>query len=312
MKPTGIDLSEGVRGNVETVPWRAPGGLDADMLAAAVAAMPEYDADEADLETYRRDGVVFLEGAFADWVDALRAGLERNLAEPEAYAFPCESTTRDEPGRFFDSYCNWQRIPEYRDFVLHSCAASMAGQFMGSETAQIFHEHAFLKEPGTRRATPWHQDLPYYCVDGTQTVSIYIALDPTPEDVAVRFVAGSHRWGKLFLPRAFLDGSHYNHDDPALEPAPDVDARAGDFDLVYRALEPGDAVLFDFRTLHGTTDATVKTRRRAFSTRWLGDDVRYCPRPGETSPPFPDIGLAAGERMREDWFPVLWRRRKST
>lgn len=308
MKQTDTDLSEGTRGNVETVPWRAPGGLDAETLAAAITAMPEYDADAADIETYRRDGVVFLEGAFADWVETLRAGLDRNLANPEAYAFPCESTARNEPGRFFDSYCNWQRIPEYRDFVLYSYAASMAGQFMGSETAQIFHEHAFLKEPGTRRATPWHQDLPYYCVDGTQTVSIYIALDPTPEDVVVRFVAGSHRWGKLFQPRAFLDGAAYDCDESALEPAPDIDARPEDFDLVYRALAPGDAVLFDFRTLHGTTDATVKTRRRAFSTRWLGDDVRYCPRPGETSPPFPDIGLAAGARMREDWFPVLWRR----
>jgi len=301
--------ADGNRGNVETVPWRAPEGLDAGAIKAAIAAMPEYEPEAVDLETYWRDGVVFLEGAFADWVETLRAGLDRNLADPGAYAFPCESTSKNEPGRFFDSYCNWQRIPEYRDFVLHSQAASMAGRFMGSSSAQIFHEHAFLKEPGTQRATPWHQDLPYYCVDGGRTISVYVALDPTPEDVVVRFVAGSHRWGKLFLPRAFLDGANYNHGDPNLEPVPDIDARPEDFDLVYRALAPGDAVLFDFRTLHGTTDATVTSRRRAFSTRWLGDDAHYLPRPGETSPPFPDIGLAAGDRMREDWFPVLWRRK---
>ncbi len=73
-------------------------------------------------------------------------------------------------------------------------------------------------------------------------------------------------------------------------------------------MEPGDTVLFDVRTLHGTGDGLVRARRRAISTRWLGDDVRYCERPGETSPPYPDIGLESGERMREDWFPVLWRR----
>ena len=72
------------------------------------------------------------------------------------------------------------------------------------------------------------------------------------------------------------------------------------------ALAPGDAVLFDFRTLHGSTDAPVESRRRAFSTRWLGDDVRYLARPGETSPPYGDMGLESGARMREDWFPVLW------
>jgi hypothetical protein len=60
--------------------------------------------------------------------------------------------------------------------------------------------------------------------------------------------------------------------------------------------------------VHGSTDAPVEARRRAFSTRWLGDDVRYLARPGETSPPYRDMGLESGAPMREDWFPVLWRR----
>ena len=70
----------------------------------------------------------------------------------------------------------------------------------------------------------------------------------------------------------------------------------------------GDAIIFDYRTLHGTGDATVKSLRRAFSTRWLGDDATYCERAGETSPPYRNHGMRHGERMREDWFPVLWRR----
>ena len=52
----------------------------------------------------------------------------------------------------------------------------------------------------------------------------------------------------------------------------------------------------------------VAGRRRAFSSRWLGDDVTYCERPGETSPPYPDIGLESGDSLRKDWFPVVWRR----
>ncbi len=290
--------------NQWTVSWQAPEAP----AAGPPPSVPEFEPREEDVETFRREGVVFLKGAFADWVEPLRAGLARNLADPQAYAFPCESTAEGEAGRFFDSYCNWQRIPEYRDYVHQSCAASMAGRFMGSEVAQFFHEHAFVKEPGTQRATPWHQDLPYYCLDGSRTVSIYVSLDPAPADIAVRFVAGSHDWGKLFHPRIFLGGESFNLEDPALEPVPDVDARPGDFVLRSWELEPGDTILFDFRTLHGTGDGLVRARRRAFSTRWLGDDVRYCERPGETSPPYPDIDLESGERMREDWFPVLWRR----
>jgi len=93
-----------------------------------------------------------------------------------------------------------------------------------------------------------------------------------------------------------------------MEAVPDIDAHRGDYDIAAWSLEPGDTIVFDFRTLHGTGDATVHQPRRAFSTRWLGDDVTYCERPGETSPPYSGHGMRHGEPLREDWFPVLWRR----
>lgn len=289
--------------NVTTVPWTVP-----DLTGVDRAAIPDYAADPADIETFQRDGVVVLRGAFTDWIEALRAGQERNIKSPESYRFPCESNPTGAPGRFFDSYCNWDLIPEYRDYVTRSCAASMAGQFTRSTSVHFFHEHAFFKEPGTQSATPWHQDMPYYCVSGTQTASVYVALDHADADVAVRFVKGSHVWGKLFRPRVFMDGSDYMATDTTMESVPDISGNPDDYDILATALEPGDTVVFDFRTLHGTTDALLKTRRRAFSTRWFGDDVRYCVRSSETSPPLPDyVDMAAGDAMPADWFPVMWR-----
>jgi ectoine hydroxylase-related dioxygenase (phytanoyl-CoA dioxygenase family) len=268
----------------------------------------DYDARPEDVETFRRDGVVRLRGVFADWVEPLRAGLARNLADPHAFAFPVESTRPGAPGRFFDSYCNWQRIPEYARFVERSCAAAMAGRFMGSEVAQYFHEHVFVKEPGTQAATPWHQDLPYYCVDGRKSVSIYIALDPIAEAWAVRFATGSHLWPRLCYPRVFLDGTHFNTEDATLQPMPDIDGDLERYPTVGWDLAPGDAILFNFRTAHGATATEVGARRRAFVTRWMGDDMTYCERPGEISPPYENHGMKDGERMREDWFPILWRK----
>ena len=280
--------------------WQPPPSFDP-------SEAPSWRADTAAIDRFQEDGAVLLRSVFNNWVEPLRAGLERNLKAPQDYAFPCESAPIGEPGRFFDSYCNWLLIPEYLDHVRSSCAASMAGQLMRSQRAQFFHEHAFCKEQGTQRATPWHQDLPYYCVDGMQTASLYVSLDAVPAEVAVRFVKGSHRWDRLFCPRVFLDGADFNTDDAGLEPVPDIDAHPHDYDILAWDLEPGDVIAFDFRTLHGTTAGRVQGRRRALSTRWLGDDVTYCRRPGETSPPFPDIGLDDGERMREDWFPIVWR-----
>lgn len=290
--------------NLQTVDWHRPGSV------IDPAGIPAFAANPADIETFRRDGAVLLSHAFDDWVEALRAGLQRNLDKPQQYAFPCESNPAGEPGRFFDSYCNWQLIPEYLDYVSHSCAASIAGQFMDTDYAQFFHEHAFMKAAGTQRATPWHQDLPYYCVDGSKTASVYVALDRASADVAVQFVRGSHRWGRLFYPRVFADGNAFNDDlpDAGMESVPHIDANREAYDITAWELEPGDAIVFDFRSLHGTGNARVEGQRRAFSTRWLGDDVCYCARPGEVSPPYVDHGMRDGERMREDWFPVLWRR----
>ena len=222
------------------------------------------------------------------------------------YAFPCDSVAPGSGGRFFDSYCNWHRIPEYTAFVSESPAACLAAQFMRSSRAQLFHEHVFCKEPGTQTATPWHHDLPYYCVDGRQNVSVYVSLDATPAETAVRFLAGSHKSSQLYFPRHFVDGSDYVQDDKTMASVTQLEASFREEDIRSFALEPGDALLFDFRTLHGTTDAPIKARRRAFSTRWLGDDMVYCERAGETSPPLEDLGVTPGAPMPESMFPTLW------
>ena len=71
-------------------------------------------------------------------------------------------------------------------------------------------------------------------------------------------------------------------------------------------LKIGDAVLFNFKIVHGASGNNSTDRRRAFSMRFIGDDVKYLGRGGETSPPFKGIGLKDGEVMRKDWFPIVW------
>jgi ectoine hydroxylase-related dioxygenase (phytanoyl-CoA dioxygenase family) len=60
--------------------------------------------------------------------------------------------------------------------------------------------------------------------------------------------------------------------------------------------------------LHGARGNEAGDRRRAFSLRLLGDDARYVERPGPTSPPFPGHDMVAGQKLRTDWFPVLFER----
>ena len=65
-------------------------------------------------------------------------------------------------------------------------------------------------------------------------------------------------------------------------------------------------VLFDYRTVHGARGNATASRRRAVSLRWVGDDARYVARPGRTSPPFPGHDMQDGQRLRTDWFPVIY------
>lgn len=254
------------------------------------------------VEAYRRDGVVMVRGLWADWVDQIRAGIERNMAEPGPHA--AENLKPGEGGRFFDDYCNWQRIPEFREVILNSDVAGVAGALMGSQAVQVFHDHVLVKEPGTTKATPWHQDGPYYFVEGRQTVSFWSPVDPVAE-ATLRCVAGSHRWEKEVLPTRWLSEETFYPNPERYMPVPDPDAEG--MRVLEWAMEPGDAVAFDFRTLHGARGNTAAVRRRAFSLRLVGDDARYVERPGRTSPPFPGHDMRPGDRLREDWFPYLRR-----
>ena len=62
----------------------------------------------------------------------------------------------------------------------------------------------------------------------------------------------------------------------------------------------------NFKVLHSSPGNLENIPRRAFSMRFIGDDVTYVDRGEETSPPFKGIDLKIGAKMREDWFPVVW------
>ena len=255
------------------------------------------------IDEYQSGGVTLIRGLFANQVELLRAGVARNMEEPGPFA--SENEKAGESGRFFDDYCNWQRIPEFEQAILESPAAEVAAGLMGSDTVQLFHDHVLVKEPGTSLATPWHTDGPYYFVEGKQTVSFWSPLDPVKE-ATLRMVPGSHAWEKPVLPMRWVKEEAYFPNVEDYMPVPDPEKEG--MEIAEWEMQPGDAVAFNYDILHGSRGNTSQTRRRAFSLRLVGDDARYTERPGRTSPPFPDHGMVQGQKLREDWFPVIWPR----
>lgn len=267
---------------------------------AAVPALP----GEAEVEAYQRDGAIVLRGVFARWIEPLREGVAALMANPS----PRERSYQPKDGtaRFFQDLCNWQDIPSFRAFVLESPAGAIAARLMGSMTGRFFHDHVLVKEPGTSIVTPWHQDMPYYCVTGEQSVSFWIPLDPVARETSLECVAGSHRLGIEHRPRRF-DGTSLYEGDTRVE-MPDIDGNRDTYRILGWALEPGDAIAFNFRTIHGAPANTSATRRRVFSARFVGDDATFVDRKGKGSPPFAHLTLTTGEPLDGPDFPVVFSR----
>jgi ectoine hydroxylase-related dioxygenase (phytanoyl-CoA dioxygenase family) len=269
-----------------------------ELAARATAVAPD-----ATVAAYQRDGAVCLRGVLTPAeVEQLRHAIDANLATPSPRAIV--ASRPDDPGFFIEDFCNWADNDGYRATALDTALPEVAARLMQSRAVRLYHDHMLTKEAGTRAPTPWHQDQPYYNIDGFQNVSFWIPVDPVPREATLEFVAGSHR-GPWLMPRTFMDHQAKWFPEGSLADLPDIEAQRDAFPLVGWALEPGDAVAFHMLSLHASRGSA--RRRRVFSLRYLGDDITHAPRRWKTSPEFPGLAdaLPAGAPMQHPMFPLI-------
>jgi ectoine hydroxylase-related dioxygenase (phytanoyl-CoA dioxygenase family) len=260
---------------------------------------------------YAPDGAVCVRQAFTpEQVEWARDAIDENLADLSPRA---KRASADGDGAFIEDFCNWTRLPAMERFIRESPGAEIAAELTGSETTRLYHDHVLVKEPGTKQRTPWHQDQPFYNVDGTQNASMWLPVDSVDRSATLEFIAGTHR-GPWYMPRTFLDDQAKWFPDGSLAELPDFgaenEADPGRWQVLGWALDPGDAVFFNMLTVHGSGGVSGTNRRRVLSMRFLGDDMVHAPRRWTTSPPFDglDAELAEGVPMDHPRFPLLWTR----
>lgn len=73
---------------------------------------------------------------------------------------------------------------------------------------------------------------------------MWIPVTPVSKESCLRYVGGSHKWGKWFIPRKFESLKNYKYKDPtvrstekAFEDIPDIDAHPEKYDLFAWDLE---------------------------------------------------------------------------
>jgi ectoine hydroxylase-related dioxygenase (phytanoyl-CoA dioxygenase family) len=260
------------------------------------------------VDAYDRDGVIcFRQLVPMDWVGRLREAVEMALQD-ESFAGSDKAAKAGKGGRFVGQGALFKRFPSVRAFTVQSSLAEVAARITRSRQVRIFDDGLFVKEPNTNVRTPWHQDIPYEQIDGMQTASAWVALDHvSAENGAVLYIAGSHKWGKLFIPVEFgteIERPHRRSD--AMTPAPDIDAEPDRYRIVSFDLQPGDVTFHNLKTVHGAGgNNSPDRRRRAYTLRMCGDDVVGSERPVNGRP---EAIVRDGESLNDRDFPILWPR----
>ena len=269
---------------------------------------PSARVTEADVKSFWRDGAVVLRQVFSQhWLDLLAVGVEKTVANPTPYA-RVQSKPND-PGWFFTDYYMWRHFEEFERVAKQGPGGAIASKLLDSPTIHYFYEGLFLKEPGTERASDWHQDQPYYNVDGKKLCVLWVPLDPVTEETSLQVVKGSHLTGKWYQPTFFAQERTLLGAEDLFEPTPDVDASPHDYEILTWALEPGDVIVFHPLCLHGAKGNPTSNRRRALQTVFLGDDCVYGERMREVEPRIEGHDFKPGDRLDvEHVFPRVWPR----
>jgi ectoine hydroxylase-related dioxygenase (phytanoyl-CoA dioxygenase family) len=258
------------------------------------------------IDTYQENGVICLKNIITDeQLAALSLGIKENRQNPSIYAESLKE--KNEDAIFFNDYCNWQKIASFKWFIFHSKLADIVAQLMQSKTVTFYHEHVLVKEPGNQKATPWHHDQPYYPVNGKQLCSAWTPLDNVAKKTSLKFIKGSHLWDKLFIPRKFASNKNYTINETVTgdyHELPDIDKHLNDYEVLSFEVAPGDCIIFHGACLHSANGNNGIHTRRAFASRWLGDDARFATRPWDISPPITG-GLKEGDKMICETFPQL-------
>ncbi|AZI58054.1 phytanoyl-CoA dioxygenase [Nakamurella antarctica] len=259
------------------------------------------------IETYRRDGVVLVRGALNPAEVATAAeGIDFVLAHPGPLSQV--ASRPGDPGTFTEDFCRWTEVPHIAELATSSGVPALAAQLLDTPRVRLYHDHVLVKEGGTTQRTPWHQDQPYYNVDG-RGVSAWIPVDPVPEAGCLELVARTHV-GPWLMPRTFLAGEAKWFPEGSLAELPDIEADRAGFEIRRYEMQPGDAIFFDFLTVHGAPGFPFGGRRRVLSLRYLSDAARHAPRRWRTSPHFEgmETQIEDGAEMDHALFPVVWPR----
>lgn len=224
----------------------------------------EYEFSNEQIESYQRDGNIFLGGvASEDEIAIYRPVINDVVMRLNTETRPLED--RDTYGKAFLQTENlWVHSKAVAKFTLARRFGKIAADLMSVRGVRIYHDQALYKEPGGG-ATPFHQDQYYWPLSNSNTITMWMPLVPVPEEVgSMTFGVGSHRLGYLGeLPIS----------DKSEAVLQDFIRERGIETFSYGSMRPGDTTWHSGWTLHGAKGNPTPTTREVMTIIFMDADM---------------------------------------
>jgi ectoine hydroxylase-related dioxygenase (phytanoyl-CoA dioxygenase family) len=254
---------------------------------------------------WRDDGAAVVRGVLDEATCArLRVAIDRTRAAPsEHYA----RLSADGEAVLDSDLFRWRDDPAIADVVLGGALPALAAAILGTTAVVFVEDQWFASAPGATTLSPWHQDAPYYNIDG-EFVTLWVALDPAGPGAALRVVRGSQS-GPEFAPVEFATTRATIGDtaDDRRAPPPADPERHGATVLRW-TVAAGDVIALHSGALHAAGgEATPDRWLRRLSVRYAHPEARYVDR-GPTAASFWRTlphGLADGDLLTCPTFPLV-------
>jgi len=153
-----------------------------------------FHLTEQQIRLYQERGYIKLKHVLApELLIHFRTIISARVAELSADTLPLEQ--RSTYGKAFLQIMNlWTRSPEVKQFAFGKRLARIAAELMSVSGVRIYHDQALYKEAGGG-ITPWHADQYYWPVDSSNTITAWIPLQDTPNEMGpLAFCENSHKF----------------------------------------------------------------------------------------------------------------------
>jgi ectoine hydroxylase-related dioxygenase (phytanoyl-CoA dioxygenase family) len=220
-----------------------------------------FDLNQQNIDFYRENGYIKLRHVLApELLSHFREIISARVAELSADALPLEQ--RSTYGKAFLQIMNlWTRSPEVKEFVLGRKLARIAADLMSVSGVRIYHDQALYKEAGGG-ITPWHADQYYWPVDSSNTITAWIPLQDTPNEMG---------------PLAFCERSHHFAVGRELEISDESEARLSEslkqFKVEESSFDLGDVSFHSGWIFHRAGANSTKKPREVMTIIYMDENI---------------------------------------